>query len=66
LVVGTEPAAVRASPRLAAAIKWRAQPGVVAKMKPCRAGWCEVDIAGRKGWIAADRLWGSQQLPGDE
>jgi SH3-like domain-containing protein len=35
-------------------------------MKPCRAGWCEVDIAGRKGWISAARLWGSDVLPGDE
>jgi SH3-like domain-containing protein len=39
---------------------------VVTKLKACRTGWCEVDIAGRKGWISANRLWGSDPLPGDE
>jgi len=66
LVIGTGLAEVRAEPNGSSAIKWRAEPGVVAKMKPCRAAWCEVDIAGRKGWIAAARLWGSESLPGDE
>jgi SH3-like domain-containing protein len=66
LVIGTGPAEVRSEPGEGGAIKWRAQPGVVAAMKPCRAGWCEVDIAGRKGWISAARLWGSDVLPGDE
>lgn len=66
LVTGSVPAEVRAAPEGSAAVKWRAQPGVIAKMKKCRAGWCEVDIAGRKGFVAADRLWGSQDLPGDE
>ncbi len=66
LVIGSGLAEVRAEPKAGSAIKWRAEPGVVAAMKPCRDGWCEVDIAGRKGWISADRLWGSQHLPGDE
>lgn len=65
LVTGSGPAEVRAAPDGTAAIRWRALPGVVAAMKKCRAGWCEVDIAGRKGFMAADRLWGSQDLPGD-
>jgi SH3-like domain-containing protein len=66
LVVGTGLAEVRAQPNATAPVKWRAEPGVVAAMKKCKAGWCEVDIAGRKGFVAADRLWGSQGLPGDE
>jgi SH3-like domain-containing protein len=66
LVIGSGLADVRAGPSDAAAINWRAQPGVVAKIKPCREGWCEVDIAGRKGWMSAARLWGSENLPGDE
>lgn len=66
LVIGDGLAEVRAEPSEASAIKWRAEPGVVARMKPCREGWCEVDIAGRKGWISAERLWGSESLPGDE
>jgi len=66
LVIGTGLAEVRAEPNAASAVKWRAEPGVVTKLKTCRTGWCEVDIAGRKGWISAGRLWGSDTLPGDE
>jgi SH3-like domain-containing protein len=66
LVIGEGLAEVRAGPGAGAAVKWRAEPGVVAAMKPCREGWCEVDIAGRKGWISAERLWGAENLPGDE
>jgi len=65
MVIGTGLAEVRAGPSTAAAVKWRAEPGVIAGMKKCKAGWCEVDIAGRKGFMAAERLWGSQDLPGD-
>lgn len=66
LVIGKGLADVRGGPGDATAIKWRAEPGVVAKIKPCRQGWCEVDIAGRKGWMSADRLWGAQELSGGE
>jgi SH3-like domain-containing protein len=66
LVIGSGTTEVRAQPSPAATIKWRAEPGVVARLKSCREGWCEVDVAGRKGWISAARLWGSEKLPGDE
>lgn len=66
MVIGKGAAEVRAEAGGSGAIKWRAEPGVVARLKTCREGWCEVDIDGRKGWISAARLWGSQPLPGDE
>jgi SH3-like domain-containing protein len=66
LVTGTGVAAVRAEPAGAAALKWRAEPGVVARLLRCREAWCEIDIAGRKGWTPANRLWGVEVLPGDE
>ena len=65
LVIGKELAEVRAGPSAATAVKWRAEPGVVTRLKACREGWCEVDIEGRKGWISAERLYGSERLPGD-
>ena len=65
LVTGSGAAEVRAAAG-GGAIKWRAEPGVVARLKACRQNWCEVDIAGRKGFISASRLWGSEKLPGDE
>jgi SH3-like domain-containing protein len=57
---------LRDGPSGAAALKWRAQPGVVAALLRCQAQWCEVDVAGRKGWVSRDRLWGAEDLPGDE
>lgn len=65
LVTGSGLAEIRAQPNAAAAVKWRLEPGVIAKLGTCKAGWCEVDIGGRKGFVSADRLWGSQDLPGD-
>lgn len=66
LVIGGGLTEVRAEPDTAAVVKWKAQPGVVAKLARCRQAWCQVDIDGRKGWITAARLWGSDPLPGGE
>jgi SH3-like domain-containing protein len=66
LVTGKGVADVRAEPSATSALRWRAEPGVVGKLRGCRADWCEVDIGGRKGWIARARLWGAEDLPGDE
>lgn len=66
MVVGNGLAAIHDEPSSASVVKWRAQPGVVAGLLRCQVQWCEVDAAGRKGWIARDRLWGAEDLPGDE
>jgi SH3-like domain-containing protein len=75
MVVGTGLAEVRADGSNTAALKWRAQPGVVASLLRCREAWCEVDLATAKqresgkrlrGWIERQRLWGTEALPGDE
>ena len=66
MVRGSGRADVRAEPAASSALRWRAEPGVVGKLKGCRVDWCEVDIGGRKGWIARERLWGAEDLPGDE
>lgn len=66
LVVGAGLAEVRAEPAPAAQIKWRAEPGAVASLLRCRTDWCEVDYAGRKGWTRRARLWGIEDLPGDQ
>jgi SH3-like domain-containing protein len=66
VVMGAGLAELRAEPSAASALKWRAEPGVVASLQRCRPAWCEVNIAGRKGWVLRDRLWGTEDLPGDE
>jgi SH3-like domain-containing protein len=66
MVAGSGLVEVRSEPSQAAIIKWRAQPGVVANLLRCRVEWCEIDAAGRKGWVARNRLWGAEDLPGDQ
>ena len=55
---------MRAKPDAGAAIVWRAEPGVVGRLRKCRDGWCDFDVKGRRGWIEATRLWGV--APGEE
>lgn len=59
LVVGEGLAAIRAAPSDGAKVKWNAEPGVVGRLGDCDAGWCAFDVAGRKGHVRADRLWGA-------
>jgi SH3-like domain-containing protein len=66
MVVGAGLVDVRAEASPTSALNWRAQPGVVANLLRCRESWCEVDIAGRKGWTLRERLWGAEDLSGDE
>ncbi|SHN53678.1 SH3 domain-containing protein [Erythrobacter sanguineus] len=66
LVVGEGLADIRAEPAATSALRWRAEPGVVGKLSTCREDWCEINVGGRKGWVASDRLWGVENLPGDQ
>lgn len=59
LVVGKGLAGIRATPGKDGALKWNAEPGVVGRLGRCDAGWCELDVGGRKGWVEQDRLWGA-------
>ena len=59
IVVGEGLAEMRAAPEASATVRWRAEPGVVGALGDCEAGWCELDVAGRKGWVPANRLWGA-------
>lgn len=46
------------APRSDAAVSYRAATGVVGRLGECRAGYCELDVRGRMGWISADAIWG--------
>ena len=39
-------------------LRWKLAPGVVGKLGDCDGEWCQLDVAGHKGWVHADRLWG--------
>jgi SH3-like domain-containing protein len=34
------------------------EPGVIANLLECRDAWCRLEIAGQKGWLQRDALWG--------
>jgi SH3-like domain-containing protein len=59
IVVGEGLAEMRAAPEAGAAVRWRAEPGVVGALGECEGGWCELDVGGREGWVRAERLWGA-------
>lgn len=55
---------LRARPNGSAPIVWRAEAGVVGRLRSCTAGWCDFDVKGRRGWIEASHLWGL--APGED
>ena len=59
LVIGEGLVAMRDAPTDNGKLKWNAEPGVVGVLGDCAAGWCELDVAGREGWVKQDRLWGA-------
>ncbi|MEQ9638534.1 MAG: SH3 domain-containing protein [Alphaproteobacteria bacterium] len=62
LVVG-DIATLRAAPDAGAAPVLRAEAGVVGRLQSCRVAWCEIEIAGRQGWLPRDAIFGV--LPGE-
>lgn len=42
-----------------AKLLWKLAPGVVAKLGECDAGWCEVSLGQRKGYVAQAQLFGA-------
>lgn len=57
MVVG-KLANVRARPETAAPIVWHAEPGVIARVQVCSAGWCRIQADGRAGYVQTLDLWG--------
>ncbi|MCW5645997.1 MAG: hypothetical protein KIT23_01955 [Sphingopyxis sp.] len=50
---------MREAPDPAAAVAYRAEPGVVGRISECSGGWCRFDVKGRRGWIQTDHIWGN-------
>lgn len=59
IVVGDGLAELRADPADSAPLKWRVEPGVIARLGNCGRGWCEVEIDRGSGWMRQERLWGA-------
>ena len=66
LIIGDGPADLRQGPSADTALRWRAEPGVVGELLGCREDWCEINVAGRTGWVAKTRLWGVEELTAED
>src|SRR5690242_9637678 len=62
IVIGQSLAAIREKPSDNSKLRWNAEPGVVGRIDDCEAGWCDFDVGGRRGYMRAERLWGSAEL----
>ncbi len=49
---------VRRSAGEDAALVARMEPGVVSRVKECAFSWCEVEVAGRDGFVRQNDIWG--------
>jgi SH3-like domain-containing protein len=58
LVTGGEPRPLHESASETSRIRYRAEPGVVGRIEGCTGGWCALDVAGRRGFIRAEHVWG--------
>lgn len=62
VVTGNGYAEMRAEPSAASDLRWRLEPGVIARLETCEAGWCRIRVGDEyRGWVAADRLWGDEE-----
>lgn len=62
LIVGDEAVEMHQAPSATSALRWRAEPGVVGDLLRCRETFCEIDVGGRSGWVAKERLWGAGDM----
>ena len=45
-------------PDITSALAARVEPGVIARLIECKAGWCRIDAGDAAGWMRRADLWG--------
>lgn len=45
-------------PDITSDVLLQAEPGVQVRLRKCQEAWCQVEIAGSKGWMPRQHLWG--------
>lgn len=58
VIVVNQVRSLRKAPEPAAPPIARLEPGVILRLETCRAAWCEVEVAGRRGWLPRTHVWG--------
>lgn len=59
MVQGEGLAAMREAAAAGAPLRWNLEPGVIGELGDCESGWCFLDVAGHRGWVEQDRLFGA-------
>lgn len=59
IIKGKEPAPMREAGDANAKLLWRLAPGVIGLLGDCQAGWCELAVGPRRGYVEQARLWGA-------
>lgn len=54
-----QPRDVRVKPDAAAAVRYRAEPGVVGRIDHCDGQWCHIKFGNREGYVAQGDLFGT-------
>ena len=49
---------IRAKADSSSSVRYRAEPGVIARIDHCKDGWCHVALGKREGYIRAADIWG--------
>ena len=57
-IVDTDMLPILARPEANAPIRAQAERDVIAELRQCRGGWCEIEAGGYRGWVAVSGLWG--------
>lgn len=60
-IVTENRAALHASPDASSPVDYRAEAGVIGRISDCSAGWCLLDVLGRRGYVATDAIWGDDR-----
>jgi SH3-like domain-containing protein len=63
IVRGTEPRPLHEAPQPGSRVVFRAEPGVVGRISECARNWCRLDVAGRRGFVQTEHIWGTN--PGE-
>lgn len=59
IIKGKDAAPMREAGDANAKLLWRLSPGVIGLLGDCKAGWCELTVGPRKGFVEQARLWGA-------
>lgn len=59
IVTGSVIRNLYAEPNRGSEIVIKARPGVVAPILRCTKGWCQLNMAGREGWLPEGHIWGT-------